>query len=526
MALPSLSPGSLGRRSLSMRWLDPSTLASAEARETWAELLRKGILFDWGSAEHLSKLRKEVARIAGQMREDGGRPPMYWTGIPYPERRSLSEGDWCLSISVGGTNTVFLLLRLDEGRVIGLDPEGVEVDGEDLSDLAAACRLETPAAGTVADGFDMVRRICGEIGRRLRPQRALLDKCQQVLLSWGYPGRSIRTGSSVLGGLTAVTSKMTKGQSAFTEDLAGRDIGELFREQLEESLDWSCPVTVANDTVMALHWFLRPEIRERHAQIGLFINGTGANFAIAEPYAVRPEGIVSDRAESYTPRRLERGQLPAAGERLIRYFVNYEIGSLALEATRTEFDGEPVEYSYENDAMAGGTAFRQMFQRIVQGLLGADFHESLLQAFRSRGSGEYFDAPGGPEVAQLATGGQGAFEQLFPGSNADLARREQVILISAAICARSALHVALVLAATTERTCFGLGQVGDDGVPRPDLLAMEGSVWKTAGYPELVEEFWGRLVSPDRLQVCRRAEEHFNASLRGPVFLDRLHRPD
>ena len=45
-------------------------------------------------------------------------------------------------------------------------------------------------------------------------------------------------------------------QVAFEADLLGQDIGRLFEISFERQLGWSRPVTVANDGVMALHYFL------------------------------------------------------------------------------------------------------------------------------------------------------------------------------------------------------------------------------------------------------------------------------
>ena len=90
--------------------------------------------------------------------------------------------------------------------------------------------------------------------------------------------------------------------------------------------------------------------------------------------------------------------------------------------------------------------------------------------------------------------------------------------IARAIVARSALHAALVLAAVTERTGFGLGAEG-----HPDLLGMEGSVWKSPQYPELVRSYWQTLLGERGLSVDLAAEPSYNASLSGPLYMAAIH---
>ena len=76
---------------------------------------------------------------------------------------------------------------------------------------------------------------------------------------------------------------MQKDQTPFTRELEGQDIGELFRKSIRKHLEVELPLTIANDGVAALHYFLSAENLVEYRQIGLFINGTGANFALAEP---------------------------------------------------------------------------------------------------------------------------------------------------------------------------------------------------------------------------------------------------
>ena len=79
--------------------------------------------------------------------------------------------------------------------------------------------------------------------------------------------------------------------------------------------------------------------------------------------------------------------------------------------------------------------------------------------------------------------------------------------------------LALVLAAITSRTGFGRGAGGV-----PDLLGMEGSVWKIPGYQDLVKSCWGELAGGAPLNVDLAAEPSYNASLSGPLYMAAIHR--
>jgi hypothetical protein len=317
----------------------------------------------------------------------------------------------------------------------------------------------------------------------------------------------------VLGGVAGRTTLMTKDQAAFTEDLKGKDIGGLFQAAFERRIGWSRPVTAANDGVMALHYFLTAENLATHARFGLFINGTGTNFAAAEPYAVRPEGVVSSPGEEYEPERITRNRPLRAGERVERYFVNYETGSIPLEATRTPYD-LPSEYPIEENALSGGNAFERQFRAIITARVSGEAHERLLGSWRRAGGGDAPAGPGGPEVSRIASEGHRGLEDVFPGAGLDPGEEDRVILVCRAIVARSSLHAALILAAVTRRLGFGLGEGG-----RPDLLALEGSVWSGPGYPTLVRSAWQALVGTSPLAVDFVHEKSYDASLPGPLYL-------
>ena len=100
------------------------------------------------------------------------------------------------------------------------------------------------------------------------------------------------------------------------------------------------------------------------------------------------------------------------------------------------------------------------------------------------------------------------------------AEAELVALAARSVVARSALHAALILTAITSRKRFGLGELSTD---RRDLLAMEGSVWRTPGYPDLVRRYW-QAIAGEELRVELTAEKSFSASDWGPLYLTVLHQ--
>jgi hypothetical protein len=367
----------------------------------------------------------------------------------------------------------------------------------------------------------MVEKIAAHIAAHLGGSRRQLDACDHVLLSWGFASRTVRKAPEVLGGVTAIATVMTKAQKGFTRELQGKDIGELFGQAIEKHLAWRRPVTVANDSVMSIHYFLGMHRRSEYSQVGLFINGTGCNFCMAEPYAVRKEGVVSRPGEHYQPERISGLRPLRKGENEEKYFINYEIGSLDLEATWTHFD-RPHEYPVENNALSGGNAFQQQFREMVRFYLGDRVWAELLDKWRqdpTRG-----ESPTGPAVTCIGGGPPEQVEKWFPGVALDEQERESVRLISSAILERSALHAALILAAVTRRNRFGLGsgdRRGAEGVA--DLLATEGSVWTAPNYPSLVRRRWAQLVAPHRLHVEFTHEPSYNASLPGPIYMALLH---
>ena len=501
-----------------MSWWSASSEIGPGIGTLREDLEEDRFILDLSRAETLAALRGDVRRIARSMDQGGDAPPMMWTGIPFPARaRDLGTSSFCLVVSVGGTKTDFALLRLESGEVRILDRHGVEHGGAEIAQVKRSLRIPTPTQAELKSGIEMIEKLSGAIAGYLAPNAARLGNRLEIILSWGFANKVVRTGDRVLGGVAALTTLMTKEQAAFTTDLKGKDIGRLLGSALERRLGWNCTVTAANDGIMALHYFLRAEYLKAHERIGLFINGTGTNFAMAERYAVRSAGVVSRPGEEYQPRRLTRGQNPAAGEHEELYLVNYETGSIPLAATLTVYDDPSHDYPIEANALSGGNAFEQQLRGVVRARISSELYAELVESRRT--IDQEHPAPRGPEVARLAVEGPGAIDALFPGVQLAEVDRERLVFVARAIVRRSALHAALILAAVTERNRFGLG--GE--ARKPDLLAMEGSVWSTEGYPDLVRAAWQALVGVEPLRVDFGSEESYNASQSGPLYFAVIH---
>ncbi len=498
---------------------------SVRTAEVYQRLKEKRLIWDISSAAELDTLRRDVRRISADMDDPDPShpPPMFWSGIPWPEVGASPRCDYQLVISVGGTKTEFALMRLDNGQVFALDPRtGREVsDPEEIDRIKTKTQLPTPKySPEVPSGEKLVATLVAHFKKHYGSRREALERCQAIFMSWGFPHRVIRTGPRLAGGLSAKVTLMTKDQAGFTESLLGKEINSLFDREFHAQLDWSRPIAVANDTVMALYYFLDPDRRRGVARAGLFINGTGTNFSSAEPYAIRKESFISQGKEDYVPDRITASRPLGKKEEERLFFVNYEAGSIRLETTMVkEFDTDP-EYPIERNVLAGGNAFPQQFERFTKEFVSEKVYQTIrgnwITLQRQRGKKHIEDRPEALVVSILA--GEADAANLLRGIPPDGAVEVQLRLISRAIIARSALHAAMVLAAVTRRTGFGKGAGG-----LPDLLGMEGSVWKTIGYQDLVKSYWQDLIGKDPLNVNFSAESSYNASLSGPLYLAAIH---
>lgn len=504
--------------------LDRGVTGSGDNARLFAALHEERVIFDPADDDAIGSLRDDTARIAHGMDSPQHPPPMLWSGIPMPGPTDDMSCDYHLVISVGGTKTEFALLRMERGTLRGLDlATGREVSSpDDIEQVKNDVKMTTPVHGTACPtGREMIRQTVEHMSRHLERYRGtVLESCGGVLLSWGFAHRIVRTGAELVGGLSGIVTEMTKEQAKFTADLRGLDIGELFRREFESQLDWSPPVAVANDTVMALYYFLGPRWRPQHHAIGLFINGTGTNFAMAEPYVVRSEGYLSGPGEEYQPERLGARRELLEGETATPFFVNYEAGSIELIGTRTRFDTVD-EYPIELNALAGGNAYAQQFRGFTRELVSTALHDRAREGWARATGGDSAVNPGAPAIGKLSAsdGSVKAVSTILGSIELDPAAASSLRLIARAVVNRSALHAALILGAATERTGFGLGGDG-----KPDLVGMEGSVWKIERYRDLVKAWWQRLLGDRSLNLNFAAEPSYNASLPGPLYLAALHR--
>ena len=123
------------------------------------ELQEERVLFDLADPVVLEELRADALRMAALMDDPAEEPPMLWSGVPWPRGEDPLRSDYCLSISVGGSKMVSLLLRVESGEVVGLGPAGEELRGEDLESFAKANTRATPNSTDTAGGFAMIEKI-------------------------------------------------------------------------------------------------------------------------------------------------------------------------------------------------------------------------------------------------------------------------------------------------------------------------------------------------------------------------------
>ena len=564
-------------------------------------LIEDGFILDLDETGILSKLRRERNRIREAMDVKKGADPnqshqrmMLWSGIPFPEVRipaiNLNSQGRHLVISVGGTNTYFMVMELKGGEIIAFE-SGNPIRGNEIEVLQENNRMATPHSESVQDiGKEkMINPIVEAIYPHLTHTE---NQCKSIILNWAYSQIVQQNGSGFFD--ISTTTRMEKGQEGFS-DLAGTKVEEVFRDAIAEKIESELRkleefdessifqmgihllgkgevntsmkdsdiknrkecrkkhlkdlldnplskekpnITVANDTIMALHYFLTGENLQTYDQIGLFVNGTGANFTIAENYLVYKNGI---------PDRINERPLEENRRSAKKFFVNYEAGIVELRETKTIYDTEQTD-QMERNALSG-VSFGKSFKEIVRGNLSTDVYEAIVSSRACREltpergreartcSGK-LHAPcreltpelEAIDIAQLSSYGFTSLEQrkiLLGKMNLEPVILEKLIFIADAIIERSALHAALVLSAITERTGYGLKEPHERkkfglNVTKGDALCLEGSVWKIEGYQENVRDFWQKLVGKE-LNIDFLHESNYNASLYGPIYMAAVH---
>lgn len=161
---------------------------------------------------------------------------------------------------------------------------------------------------------------------------------------------------------------------------------------------------------------------------------------------------------------------------------------------KTIYDSE-ADYQIERNALAG-SSFGKTFKDIVCRKLSPRIYEAIVARI---GKGEGIKTAaimkGLPEleaidVVQISDYSSSVVkERLLEYLDCPLVKK--LSLIADAITERSALHAALVLAAITARTGFGLKEPLERekfslDKKKYDALCLEGSLWKISSYKEKV----------------------------------------
>ena len=553
-------------------------------------LIEDGFILSLDETGTLGKLRRERNRIKEAMDVPKVTDPnqrrqrmMLWSGIPFPEKQIpanvLNSQGRHLVISVGGTNTYFMVMELKDGEIIAFE-NGNPRRGDEIEALQKKNRMVTPHSEGAQDlGKEkMINPIVEAIYPHLTHT---VNQCKSIILNWAY-SQTVKPNGVGFFDISTIT-RMEKGQEGFS-DLMGAKVEEVLRDAIAEKIESELEkleefdessifrmgvhllskgevdtsandndiknrkecrkkhlnnllesllsnekpnITVANDTIMALHYFLTGENLQTYDQIGLFVNGTGANFTIAENYLVDGTGI---------PDRINRRPLEANRQNAKKLFVNYEAGIVELRETKTIYDTEQTD-QMERNALSGAS-FGKSFKEIICRNLSTDVYEAIVSAREGKkiqiGENtpyrELTPEPEAIDIAQLSSYAFTSLEQrkiLLGKVNFEPIIIDKLIFIADAIIERSALHAALTLSAITERTGYGLKEpyerkkFGLD-ITKGDALCLEGSVWKIEGYQEKVHEFWQRLVGKE-LNVDFLHEPDYNASLYGPIYMAALH---
>src|SRR5215510_15766627 len=148
--------------------MDPLGLArpTPEAADLLVPLRKERFIWDTASSEDLIVLRADAARIARDMDDPARPPPMFRSGIPWPEASREASSPLHLVVSVGGTKTDFALLHLARDRMLGTDPRsGADLeDPVDIERVKVATEMPTPRHGRdTPDGLAMVSQIVRHI---------------------------------------------------------------------------------------------------------------------------------------------------------------------------------------------------------------------------------------------------------------------------------------------------------------------------------------------------------------------------
>jgi hypothetical protein len=474
-------------------------------------LVKDGVILNPDHNADQLVIRREIERFCMEISLSKGTPedipPMFFSAIEDNARRDLSDFNEfnVLVISVGGTNTFFRLIHF-KNKKLSLSGELPGV----ISSIATPCNDYKPHE------LDELLHPIAEIALSWFAACPKNCKIGHILLNWGFPQLSYPLVNKK--GITgAYGAGMTKGQK-FVKD-KGKQIEDVFRlcmadtasrNQLDNLLPLlrDVPISVQNDSVMSMFRYQERWRKEKYNQMVLMIIGTGTNLTISQSY-VFEKGQVKQDSSGYAIRA------NISDKKSRNFWTNCETGSLKPLETlakcdrRMPQDGDDIVLNMENLGM-GGTGYTRIFYNLIQDYI-ADVNKLYERIDR------FFDGLDAKKIETIARSKQ----SFLPQKIATAKVCEQLIILAQVVIYRNILKAAEVLAAISLYNGFGLTEGS-----KKDMLAMEGSIWKTSGFQAQVLELWNKIVQLElktwgmaRLSVDMITEDNFNASILGPAYL-------
>lgn len=480
-------------------------------------------------------IKKEAKRFAKQMKESRGHvgdiPGMYCSAISDRGQHVRKENDFpslsLLIISVGGTNTYFRSLEIEDGSF----QSDQEIIGKTFGGKKVYRRITTPCAdGKNHTLEEMLEKIVESLQAWLH-YFAIHERTPHLLLNWGFPQKAVELDENegitgAIGGIMTKLQSGVKAEGLRIDKVMRKVIKKKCKEKFLQNIINEIKITVQNDTIMALHRYLHQSNRVKYRDMALMILGTGMNMTTSHLFAVNSQGHLVLDDEGYPLRQDMVIQNQENKYLWLPYWVNYEAGSLVPQETRCNIDrllpGESTIFdeNIENFG-ASGTGFPRILQNLIVDYLpgGKKIWEKLVKLVNDHEK-ITMDAIFVSQLAGKHNHDDISFINLLQDYGCSPEDIVGLQLIGQVVIHRSALRAATILSAVTLHKGLGLPEKPGE----IDALAMEGSVWKIQGYQEKVKKYWGRILQKEeQLAVEFIVEDDYTAGVLGPGYLVGLY---